>query len=354
MSKSDEGRNDAFGIMDGKVTPTLTHCVAAVGSDCFLREQSLSISIASWNIDPASISSHHAEDVSWVDVHDHLATKSLFDDSGHKTVILRGADKFVSKYREQMEKWASGSNSDATLILHLDSLPANTRLYKQIAKTGTLIDCSIPVLKSYGSPPDDKAIERWIVSWGHRKHQIKLTSHQARILVERIGAIFGLLDCELAKLALFASGKETISDEHVDELVGGWRTKTAWDIAEWIAEGEISKAWQEFDRLILAGQAPVGLMAQIGWSLRRFGLAANILYQAKSLGNNLKPTEALTQAGFYPNKLNAADQQLRRIGLKRALLIPKWLIDLELKLKGTHSQEDRARFAVEEFLLRFI
>jgi DNA polymerase III subunit delta len=353
VAKADEKVFDAYAVMDDHQHPTISPCVVAVGSDDFVRDQAISISIKAWKIDPASIMSHYGDEVGWVDIHDQLATRSLFDEGGHKTVIVRAADKFVSKHREQLEKWAASTAIDATLILHLDSLASNTRLFKQVVKTGTLINCAIPTLKSFGSPPDDKAIEKWIVSWGHKRHHIKLTSVQARVLVERIGPIFGLLDCELAKLALFAKPNQTVDSTYVDQLVGGWRTKSAWDVADWIAEGQIAQAIAELDRLFAAGQSPVGLMAQIGWSLRRFGLAANIFQQAKNVGPELRVTDALAQAGFFANKLASAEQQLRRMGLRRAMQIPQWLVELDLKLKGTHSHDDRARFAIEEFVMRF-
>jgi DNA polymerase-3 subunit delta len=353
MAKSDSNLFDAFEVMDGKSVPVLSPTVVLFGPDSFLREQSLAIAIQHWKIDAASVSRHYGEEVAWVDVHDQLATRSLFDDTGHKTVIIRAADKFVSKFRDPLERWAQSSAIDATLVLFLDQFASNTRLYKQLQKTGTLIQCAIPTLKSFGSPPDDRAIEKWVIGWGKHHHDLKLTSRQAQVLVERIGAIFGLLDCELAKLALFAD-KGVVSDQHVDELVGGWRTKSAWDIADWIADGEISRALNELDRLFQAGQAPIGLMAQIAWSLRRFGLAANLLLQAKNVGQSLRPTDALSQSGFYANKIITADKQLRRMGLGRASQISQWLSDLDLKLKGTHSHEDRARFALEEFMMRFV
>ncbi len=353
MSKTAAQAFDVFTVLEEKAKVPMVGCAAMIGSDSFLREKATELTLKQWGIDPESVESEYGEDVAWVDVHDQLATRSLFDEAGHRCVILKSADKFVSKYREQVEKWANAACPDASLILHLDQLASNTKLYKGIGQNGALVSCQTPTLKSFGNPPDDRAIAKWVVSWGLRRHGLRITTSQANLMVERIGPVFGLLDCEMAKLALFANDQGSVADDHVVELVGGWRTKTAWDIADWIADGEIAKAWEELDRLFAAGQHPVGLMAQVGWSIRRFGLAANIFEQARCCGTGMKITDALTQAGFFGPQISAADRQLRRIGSQRALRILDWLVELDLKLKGTHSQDDRARFAVEEFIWRF-
>ena len=50
--------------------------------------------------------------------------------------------------------------------------------------------------------------------------------------------------------------------------------------------------------------------------------------------------------------LEAAEGRLKRIGRERAVRIVAWLNDLDLALKGTHSEASRARFALEELFLR--
>jgi hypothetical protein len=40
------------------------------------------------------------------------------------------------------------------------------------------------------------------------------------------------------------------------------------------------------------------------------------------------------------------------LGRQRAGQLYRWLLELDLALKGSHSQEDRARWALEELVLR--
>ena len=65
--------------------------------------------------------------------------------------------------------------------------------------------------------------------------------------------------------------------------------------------------------------------------------------------------EALTQAGFrdWPiGSLAAAEKRLLQLGRQRAGQLYRRLLELDLALKGSHSQDDRARWALEQFILR--
>ena len=64
--------------------------------------------------------------------------------------------------------------------------------------------------------------------------------------------------------------------------------------------------------------------------------------------------EAVKHCGFWGNDLALAPQRLRRLGLSRASKLLDWLIELDLKIKGSHSNSDRAIFALEELCLRFV
>jgi DNA polymerase-3 subunit delta len=41
-----------------------------------------------------------------------------------------------------------------------------------------------------------------------------------------------------------------------------------------------------------------------------------------------------------------------QLGRKRAGQLYRWLLELDLALKGSHSQDDRARWALEQLVLR--
>jgi|LakMenEpi03Aug12_release.lakeMendotaPanAssembly.Ray.scaffolds.fasta_scaffold26758_7 DNA polymerase-3 subunit delta len=317
----------------------------SIGPDEFLRREVIEHLLVLMKFDSLAVTRFDGEEVKWADIHDELATRSLFDTGGPKCAFVRKADDFISKNRDSIEHWIEKGPAGSILLLEVQSLPSNQKIYRSTQKYGWLI--------GQDKDPSDAYIRKWISGWGKRRHGLKLTADQVNLITDRIGFIGGLVECELAKLALFAGEGGEVSDQRVDELVGGWRTQTVWQLSDWIADGEIAKALGLVDKLVMAGQSPVGIAAQLSWSLRRFGMAAYAFEQAERVQTG-KPdfSRVLMDAGFRYGEVDKATRRLRRIGRTRAKKLLSWLVDLEGRLKGSHSQDDRARFALEEFILR--
>ncbi len=323
---------------------------AMMGMDSFLRQQAFHAVIDSLKVNRDSIRSFDGNEISWRDVHDYLATRSLFDDDGYRIAYISSADSFVTDSRPTLESWIDSKSQDASLILDVKKMPSNTKIYKAIQKLGGIVDCSIDI-PTNGKSPDDPRILKWIVKWAKHHHQIHVTDVQANLILERVGYVFGIIDCELAKMALFADDASKVSDSIVKELVGGWRTKTVWDIADLIADGKIGAALEQLDGLFRSGQHVLAIVGPLSWHFRRYGVAANLIDLSERTGKRIPMKTALTEAGFK-FKLEEAERRLTRIGRHRSKNLLNWLKELDVKLKGTHSMDDRGRFALEEFLLK--
>src|SRR5437763_10804187 len=57
------------------------------------------------------------------EVLDELRSFAMF--GGSKLVVVRSADAFVTRFREQLEDYLQSPSSSSTLVLRLNSLPAN-------------------------------------------------------------------------------------------------------------------------------------------------------------------------------------------------------------------------------------
>jgi DNA polymerase-3 subunit delta len=341
-----------FDFMNAALPSPMPAVVACFGADDFLRRIAVQRTKQLSQLDVETIRVYEGEEDAWRDVHDELATQSLFDTRGERMAVVRSADKFVTKNREALERWTEKATPNSCLVLELQTLAANTRLYKLISTHGLLVNCTPPQKSSWGNPPDEKALQQWAMSWAQAQHTFKLTSKQAALIVERIGGVCGLIDCELAKLRLFADDSGNVSDARVAELVGGWRTQTAWELADAIADGNVAKAMEQIDKLMAAGQNAVGLLAQLSWSLRRYGLAAQLIEQSERTSGRIPLNVALERAGFNRFDVAKAETRIKRMGRARAKELLANLVDLELKLKGSHSQEQRARFGLEALIMK--
>jgi DNA polymerase-3 subunit delta len=171
-------------------------------------------------------------------------------------------------------------------------------------------------------------------------------------LVDLVGWEIGILDQELAKLVLFAEPDQPVSEELVQRVVGGWRTRTIWEMIDAAADGDAATAMSQLDQLLQAGETSQGLFGLISWSLRRFAAAVRIAESGEASGSSAE--RVLTEAGFRnwprPGTLARAERQWRQIGKKRAGMLYRWLLETDLALKGSHGS--RARWALELLILR--
>jgi DNA polymerase-3 subunit delta len=294
-------------------------------------------------------------------------------------VVVQQADDFVSQHRSELEDYC-GKPRGSVLVLMVQSWLANTRLYKKIAEMGLTINCNLP--RGRFGDIDEDAVLAWLEKRAQRQYQVHLEAGAGEMLLEIVGTQLGRLDQELAKLALLADSapqfsrdakrsagpttpndkqrtmdneQRTISRQLVEQSVGGWRTKTAWVMIEQALEGNAATALVELDRLLLAGEEPIALLAMMSGSLRRMAAAARIAQQALAeRGRRIPLQEALREAGVTPKKfvLDKTEKQLKQIGWPRAKQIYHWLLEADLALKGSRSQGRRARLVLEELIVR--
>ncbi len=173
-----------------------------------------------------------------------------------------------------------------------------------------------------------------------KKHGARVDRQAAELLLDTLEPDLGLLDQELAKLALSAGADGTIDPQLVRELVGGWRTKTTWDMLDLAAAGHAGEAILQLDRLLAAGESPIAIIAQIGSTLRRFAAAARIVEQAESAGRRTTLKHALEAAGFRSFVAAKAETQLRQLGRQRSVRLYRALVEADLAPQGRQFGAD--------------
>jgi DNA polymerase-3 subunit delta len=284
---------------------------------------------------------------------DELATVALFG-GGRRMVVVNEADTFVSRYRPELEDYAAAPKRTGVLVLEVDTWPATTRLFKQLAETGLQIDCH--------APGEDELLT-WIRERAQRVYQTSFASGAAERLLEIVGPQMGRLDQETAKLSLLVAPPAEATDKKksagitaqlVEQAVGGWRAKTAWEMIDAAAAGDAKAALVQLDRLILAGENPIGLLAQMASPLRRLAAATRIVRNAQAEGRRPQLRQALEEAGVskWPKAMDKAEAQLRQLARRRAGKLYNWLLEADLALKGTSSSPDRARLMLEQLIVR--
>lgn len=325
------------------------HSVAAVtvlfGDESFLKRHALAAvrqQVLSGDDADLSVAVFTGKLCTMRDLNDALATRALFG-AERQLVVVEEADEFVTANRSALEDYVARPRTSAVLVLEVKQWAANTRLFKAVAESGLQIECKFPA---------QARLLKWLVARAKQPHQAQLAADAAEVLAETVEPELGLFDQELSKLAALAGPDGKITVAMVNEAVGGWRAKTAWDMLDAMLRGDARDALVQLDHLLVGGEVPIALLAQIGSSLRRLAAAARWIEQGEQTGRPLTLRQALERAGVKPFLIAKVEPQLRHLGRTRAGQLYRWLLDADLALKGGSSTAVRARMVLERLIIR--
>jgi len=276
------------------------------------------------------------------DVFDEAATVAMFA-TATRTAVVRGADPFVTKARATLEQLAASRGSRGLVVLEVKSLPGNTRLAKAIASHGIVIEARVPPRMNLAA---------WLRKWAKAVHRCTLPAATAERLLERLGSDLGQLAQAVQRLA--AAGGSTIPPEAVDDLAGGPRERSAWQMAEAASVGKAAEALAMLADLLESGENPIGLTAQTASVFKRLSTAARLLSLPRDEGRPASLEDALRAAGVaaWPKAIDAAREALVRLGPERARALPFWLLATDRALKGDASRGLRSRLALERLICK--
>ena len=212
---------------------------ALIGEDSFLQIERLD-QILALMPDDAQRADFDGERATLSDVLDECRSFAMF--GGAKLVVVRAADDFISRYREQLEEYLESPSESAALLLRVNTLAKNTRIYKLIAKVGEVIECT---------PPSERQLPAWIATRAKTIHKINLAPDTTTLLAELVGADLGRLDNELAKIALMCGdSKSPITPANIAGCVAFQREQEMWDMTNELAMGRPDQAVRRWRQLL--------------------------------------------------------------------------------------------------------
>ncbi len=245
--------------------------------------------------------------------------------SSCRVVVIDQADPFVTKYRANLEKYVAAPAKAGVLILDVKTWPANTKLAKLVPDAATIV-CKSPATQ---------AVTKWATRWAKDRHDKKLDADAAEWLVELVGPEMGLLDQEIAKLAVYVGDRPAVVREDVDQIVGRSRAAETFKVFDAIGAGRPAEAIAILERLMEQGEAPLAVLGAFSWQLRRLVQAARLHRAGRPL------PAAIAEAGFPPFARDRVETQLRHLGRRRLDHIYDWLIEADLAMKSTAALPER-------------
>ena len=317
---------EAFTFLEsvGKSKPRPLYVLA--GDEAFLKRRVRAAldKLLIGDADPAfAVSAVPGDRAEWPAIRAELDTLPFL--SPRRVVIVEWADPFVTKYRPALEKYVPDPSKVGTLLLDVKTWPSNTKLAKLVPDVAT-ITCK--------SPSQEK-LTSWCREWAKSAYDKSLDADAAGWLVELAGPEMGVLDQELAKLAVYVGDAKAIGREDVDRLVGRGRNAETFAIFEKIAAGRPADALALLERLIDQGEDPLALLGAFSWQLRQLGQVNSYLR------SGLSPAAAMDRADVKPFTRGRVDALLRHLGRRRLDLLYDWLLEADLGMKGTSQLPPR-------------
>jgi DNA polymerase-3 subunit delta len=306
-----------------------------VGDEEFLKGQVLTAlqPLILGDADPEfAWSKFPGDTVEWPAIRGELDTLPFL--SPRRVVAIESADPFVTKYRQALEKYVGQPSKCGVLILEVKSWPANTKLAKMISAAATIVCNSQKVAALVG----------WCSTHAKAAHGKTLDRDAAAWLVELVGDEMGLLDQEIAKLAVYVGDAAEITRGDIDQLVGQSRAAQTFKIFEAIGAERPADALAILHQLFEQGEDEHRVLGAFTWQLTRLARLGRAVESGMSLA------AACEAAGIIPWQRANFEQQARHLGRRRLGKLYDWLLDADFTMKSTGGLP--GRLLLERLIVR--
>jgi DNA polymerase III delta subunit len=180
----------------------------------------------------------------------------------------RGETEAAKQAVAEIEAYLARPEPMAVLVFVAGSIDKRSRIYKQLQKSATLVECGVI---------DNRAdAERWI------RNRVAaagadIEPQAARLMVDLAGfddkaqrskGDLARLRSEVDRLLLYALGQPRITVADVRELAGPQALKDDWAMTNAIEGGNAAEALRQLALVLDAGAAPEQLLGQLGWVVR--------------------------------------------------------------------------------------
>ncbi len=272
------------------------------------------------------------EEAAIAEVLDELRTTPFL--TKQRVVAIRGADGFVSKHRELLEKYFEKPAATGILVLTVSGWDARTRLAKMLPKVGTLIELT---------PPPRWKLPEHLVQHALSKYKVRLNRDAAEMLVEPIGEEPAQLYNEVEKLVLFTRGEAAIRTDHVEALTGHHRIYDAFEVIDAVIAGQAGQAVTRLRNMFAEDKSTeYSAVGAFAFHLRR-------MFQAKTLlEKRTNPADIAKKLRIWSNK-DRFFAQLQRTSLAQ---IAAFLEELAVIDHATKTGQGQAPVLIEQLVLK--
>ena len=239
------------------------------GEDLYLIQQSLKLikkSLAAPGTEDFNYNQFHADNNS-VAVRDAVELLPMMNPL--RLVVYHDVHKLKEKDWDVLQPILETPVETACFVLVARTIDQRKKIYKQIKKTGQLLELKRPY--------DDK-IPKWI-NYIAQQRGLHLSPPAVEALHHLLGNNLSDIDGELEKLSQCHSNKKEITGKDVSQMVSRLRIDTVFDLAEAIGRKDQGGALVCLASLLEQGQSEVAI---VGFILRHIRILA-VIKDSKNL-----------------------------------------------------------------------
>lgn len=294
---------------------------ALFGDDDFLKRlcREAIVAAAVGAADPAfAVSTFAGDKLDFSTVRNDLDTLPFL--SPVRVVVVDQGDAFVTANRDALERYAVAPSKIGILVLDVKTFPETTKLAKALPDAAKLA-CK--------APPAGRLPE-WCRTWSATRHAKPLSPDAAEMLVELVGPQMGLLDQEMAKLAVAVGAKKQVDAADVDALVGRSRSANVFRILDAVGEGKPAAALAILGELFDDGEDAFAVLGPLTSQLRKLAAVNRLVADGQALG------PAMDAAGVpkWPQARQGVERQVRHLGRRRLDALTAWCVEANMGLRG--------------------
>ncbi len=255
------------------------------------------------------------------DVLDELRTLPFL--AKRRVVVIREADKFVSAFREQLEKYLDNPSKRGVLVITVSTWPKTTKLAKKAEKIGeTIVTADI---KPWN-------LADYAIGYAQSEHKKKLNKTAAQLIVDRAGDDVAMVCGEVDKLATYVGEASQITADDTSQLCGNNREFDLFAVIDEMSAGKTAVAIGKLRNMFTADKdAEYTVVGGLAFHFRRMFKARALLEKGVST------YEIGKQLRIFGNK-DAFFAQLQKWNLATIGAIIEALARIDYESKTGQSQ----------------
>ena len=176
-----------------------------------------------------------------------------------------------------LERYVKDPSPRTTLVLVAEDVDRQRRLYKALAKTGTIVECW-----GLRAGKDDRVDVRQAARTAEQLVKqtvsdagMQIDGPAARLVAERAGLDIAKLRADVDRLLLFAAGKPRITLADAREVVSAETAQDDWAVTNAIGRGDAREALRQLALALESGGVPYQILGQLAWFVREKMTAAS-------------------------------------------------------------------------------